>query len=103
MEHLRELLTDLEEDINTESSLRELVNDVKFSLDDDEKDHQNHIEKPMKNLKKYLENVVENNSSTDTEGFVENSDHAEKTDAESLPVASEPVAIESVASEPSLT
>ena len=103
MEHLRELLTDLEEDINTESSLRELVNDVKFSLDDDEKDHQNHIEKPMKNLKKYLENVVENNSSTDTEGFVENSDHAEKTDAESLPVASEPVAIEPVASEPSLT
>ena len=65
MEHLRELLTDLEEDINTESSLRELVNDVKFSLDDEkEKGKTKDTEQPIENLKKYIENVVKENVNT---------------------------------------
>ena len=57
--HLRELLIDVEEDVNTESNLRELVYEVKFSIEDEFEEAK--IEKPIGDLKKYIEHVIKEN------------------------------------------
>lgn len=55
LSNLRELIEDIEEDLNTETSLRELVNDLKYSGDSE-------IDKPIENLKHYLSNIIKENT-----------------------------------------
>ena len=51
----------MEEDLNTETSLRELVNDLKYSGDEE-------IDKPIENLKHYLSNIIKENLNNNKEG-----------------------------------
>ena len=55
LSNLRELIEDIEEDLNTETSLRELVNDLKYSGDEE-------IDKPIENLKHYLSHIIKENT-----------------------------------------
>jgi hypothetical protein len=60
LSNLRELLEDIEEDLETEPNLRELVNDLKFSGDEE-------IDKPIKNLKLYLTNIIKENTNNNND------------------------------------
>ena len=60
LSNLRELIEDIEEDLNTEASLRELVNDLKYSGDEE-------IDKPIENLKHYLSNIIKENTNNNTD------------------------------------
>jgi len=60
LSNLRELIEDIEEDLNTETSLRELVNDLKYTGDEE-------IDKPIENLKHYLSQIIKENTNNNLE------------------------------------
>ena len=62
--------------MNTETSLRELVNEVKYSLEDDQEKATSSSEQPtpITNLKKYLEHVLKENVNCSTQEQTANED-----------------------------